>query len=115
MMAILPSQNGAGQAKPTVRRHYVSSSGVKTCRPAEFWDHTTWKPWTFFAVAVAGWMNRQQKDAIEILKEENNILSEKLGPKRLTELTSPSNPARMNTGKESLSYNSFSCQELLGG
>jgi hypothetical protein len=21
----------------------------------------TWKPWTFFAVALAGWMNRQQQ------------------------------------------------------
>jgi putative transposase len=43
----------------------------------------TWKPLTFFAVAVAGWMNRQQQDAIEFLKEENKILREKLGPKRL--------------------------------
>ena len=24
----------------------------------------TIKPWTFFAVAIAGWMNRQQQEAI---------------------------------------------------
>jgi len=26
-----------------------------------------WKPWTFFAVAVAGWMNRQQQEVISYL------------------------------------------------
>ena len=43
----------------------------------------TWKPWTFFAVAIAGWMNRQQQDAIGYLRVENQILREKLGQKRL--------------------------------
>ena len=28
----------------------------------------TWKPWTFFMVAIAGWMNRRQQDAISYLK-----------------------------------------------
>jgi hypothetical protein len=43
----------------------------------------TWKPWTFFLVAVAGWMNRQQQQVIEYLREENRILREKLGHKRI--------------------------------
>ena len=43
----------------------------------------TWKPLTFFAVALAGWMNRQQQDAIEYLRTENRILREKLGHKRI--------------------------------
>ena len=43
----------------------------------------TWKPWTFFAVALVGWMNRQQQEVIEYLREENRILREKLGHKRL--------------------------------
>jgi hypothetical protein len=43
----------------------------------------TWKPWTFVAVAVAGWMNRQQQDVIAYLTEENRILREKLGHKRI--------------------------------
>ena len=43
----------------------------------------TVKPWTFFAVAIAGWMNRQQQQVIEYLREENNILREKLGTKRV--------------------------------
>jgi putative transposase len=42
-----------------------------------------WKPWTFFMVALAGWMNRQQQEAIAYLKVENCILREKLGHKRL--------------------------------
>ena len=42
-----------------------------------------WKPWTFFMVALAGWMNRQQQEVIEFLREENRILREKLGHKRI--------------------------------
>ena len=51
--------------------------------PATILSLMIWKPWTLFAVAAAGWMNRQQQEAIEFLKEENKILREKLGPKRL--------------------------------
>jgi transposase InsO family protein len=43
----------------------------------------TFKPWTFFLVAVAGWMNRQQQDAIRYLRVENQVLLEKLGQKRI--------------------------------
>jgi len=39
--------------------------------------------WYFFVVAFAGWMNRQQTEVIEHLKEENRVLRERLGPKRL--------------------------------
>ena len=41
----------------------------------------TIKPWTFFAVAIAGWMNRQQQQVIEYLRAENQILREKIGTK----------------------------------
>jgi len=43
----------------------------------------TWRPWQFFLVAIAGWMNRQRQEAISYLKEENRILREKLGQKRI--------------------------------
>ena len=43
----------------------------------------TWKPLHFFAVAIAGWMNRQQQDAISYLRVENQILREKLGHGRI--------------------------------
>jgi len=33
-------------------------------------------------VALAGWMNRRQQEAIEYLRMENRILREKLGHKR---------------------------------
>ncbi len=41
------------------------------------------KPWTMLLVMMAGWMNRYQQDVIEYLKEENKILREKLGTKRV--------------------------------
>lgn len=43
----------------------------------------TFKPWTFITVAIAGWMNRQQQQAIQYLRTENKILREKLGQKRI--------------------------------
>ncbi len=42
-----------------------------------------WKPWTLFALALAGWMSRQQQEVIAYLREENKILREKLGRKRI--------------------------------
>ncbi len=36
--------------------------------------------WTFIVTAIAGWMNRQQQNAINDLREENRILREKLAP-----------------------------------
>jgi hypothetical protein len=39
--------------------------------------------WHILLVALAGWMNRQQQEVIEYLKEENRILREKLGPGRI--------------------------------
>jgi putative transposase len=43
----------------------------------------TFTPWRFFMVALAGWMNRQQQEVLEYLREENRILREKLGHKRI--------------------------------
>ena len=37
----------------------------------------------FLVVAVAGWINQQQRDVIDYLHEENRILREQLGPRRL--------------------------------
>ena len=41
------------------------------------------KPYTMLLLMLAGWINRQQQEMIEYLKEENKILREKLGPKRI--------------------------------
>ena len=43
----------------------------------------TFKPLHFFAMALAGWMNREQQDVIAYLHEENRILREKLDHKRV--------------------------------
>ncbi len=41
------------------------------------------KPYTMLLMMMAGWLNRHQQDVIEYLKEENKILREKLGNKRI--------------------------------
>ena len=40
-------------------------------------------PWHVLLVALAGWLNREQQKVIEYLKEENRVLREQLGAKRL--------------------------------
>ena len=40
-------------------------------------------PLQFILVAVAGWVNQQQRDVIDYLQEENRVLREQLGPGRL--------------------------------
>ncbi len=40
-------------------------------------------PWQTLAVIVAGWMSRQQQQVIEYLREENRVLREKLGKRRV--------------------------------
>ncbi|MGI0149408.1 MAG: helix-turn-helix domain-containing protein, partial [Thermoplasmata archaeon] len=41
------------------------------------------QPWAFLVVAVAGWLQRRQQDVIEYLREENKVLREQLGRRRL--------------------------------
>jgi putative transposase len=40
-------------------------------------------PFQFVLIAVAGWMNQRQLQVIEYLREENRILREQLGERRL--------------------------------
>jgi hypothetical protein len=40
-------------------------------------------PFQFLLVAVAGWMKRHQQQTIEYLREENRVLHEQLGDRRL--------------------------------
>ena len=39
-------------------------------------------PWHILLIAIAGWMNREQAEVIEYLKEENRVFRELLGKKR---------------------------------
>ena len=39
-------------------------------------------PWHILVIALAGWMNREQSDVVEYVKEENRVLRELLGNKR---------------------------------
>lgn len=40
-------------------------------------------PVQFVLIAMAGWMNQRQQDVIEYLREENRVLREQLGKRRL--------------------------------
>jgi transposase InsO family protein len=40
-------------------------------------------PFSFLVVSVAGWMNQRQQQVIEYLIEENRILREQIGPRRM--------------------------------
>jgi hypothetical protein len=40
-------------------------------------------PLRLLLVALAGWINQQQRDVIAYLQEENRVLREQLGPRRL--------------------------------
>ena len=40
-------------------------------------------PWQLLAVIVAGWMSQQQQQVTDYLREENRVLREKLGKKRV--------------------------------
>ena len=42
-----------------------------------------WHPLRLLLVALAGWINQQQRDVIDYLQEENRVLREQLGPRRL--------------------------------
>ena len=39
--------------------------------------------WQFMLIAISGWINRHQLLIIDYLKEENRVLREQLGGKRL--------------------------------
>jgi putative transposase len=41
------------------------------------------QPWQLFIAILAGWINEHQQAAIEYLREENRVLKEQLGGKRL--------------------------------
>jgi putative transposase len=44
---------------------------------------TLWHPLRLLLMALAGWINQQQRDVIDYLQEENRVLREQLGPRRL--------------------------------
>jgi hypothetical protein len=44
---------------------------------------TSLDPFRFVLIAVSGWVNRQQLELINYLREENRVLREQLGGKRL--------------------------------
>ena len=40
-------------------------------------------PWQLLSVIIAGWMSRHQQQVIDYLREENRVLREKIGKKRV--------------------------------
>src|SRR5262249_27820061 len=45
--------------------------------------NTPFDPFSFLVTAIAGWMNRHQQQVIEYLVEENRVLREQIGNRRL--------------------------------
>ena len=43
----------------------------------------TFDPFRLLLISLAGWLNRRQQDVIDYLQEENRVLREQLGGKRL--------------------------------
>jgi hypothetical protein len=43
-------------------------------------------PFRFLLLAVSGWMNQQQRQVIECLREENRVLREQLGGRRMARI-----------------------------
>ena len=43
----------------------------------------TFDPFQLLLISVAGWLGQPQRDAIHCLREENRVLREQLGGKRL--------------------------------
>jgi hypothetical protein len=46
-------------------------------------NHDAMSHWHVVLVALAGWLNQEQQKVIKYLKEENRVLREQLGTKRL--------------------------------
>jgi putative transposase len=45
--------------------------------------HTVFDPFSFLVVDIAGWMNQLQQQVIEYLIEENRVLREQIGTRRI--------------------------------
>ena len=43
----------------------------------------TCDPFRLLLISIAGWLGQQQRDAIDYLREENRVLREQLGGKRV--------------------------------
>jgi putative transposase len=44
---------------------------------------TVFHPWQILVAAMAGWITRQQDAVIEYLREENRVLKQQIGRRRL--------------------------------
>src|SRR5713101_4377718 len=45
--------------------------------------HACLNPFSFLVVSVAGWMNQHQQHVVEYLSEENRVLQEQIGSRRM--------------------------------
>src|SRR5207249_9740719 len=45
--------------------------------------HACLNPFSFLVVSVAGWINQHQQHVVEYLTEENRVLREKIGNRRM--------------------------------
>ena len=62
---------------------HESTPGVLSRRYVTFDMTKSLDPFRFLLIAFSGWMNHQQLQLIDYLREENRVLREQLGNKRL--------------------------------
>jgi 4-amino-4-deoxy-L-arabinose transferase-like glycosyltransferase len=55
-------------------------------RPGTILGLVTWNPWAFLVAGVAGWMNRPPQDVMAYLAEENGLLWDRPGHKRISRI-----------------------------
>ena len=77
--AYCPKTRSMLQRKACFRRDSRGSRPSGSLDPMPPLPH----PLRFVLIALAGWMNQQQRDVIDYLQEENRVLREQLGPRRL--------------------------------
>jgi hypothetical protein len=84
------SNNSIGAATPArTERWVIRVEGLqarrKPLRSADTLRRLVplWHPLRFLLIALSGWINQQQRDVIDYLQEENRVLREQLGPRRL--------------------------------
>jgi hypothetical protein len=86
LLAVVLLQPGPLRAEPIPVRYRVPSKNsilLKSLRQCVLKRQRVLDPFRFVLIAVAGWMNQQQQFAIDYLREENRVLKEQLGRRRL--------------------------------
>src|SRR6267142_2662581 len=79
------SRSRSRAGRTSVDPLYPSSTNCRSAGTGtpSFSARSDMDPCSFLIVSIAGWMNRHQQSVIEYLMEENRVLREQIGRRRL--------------------------------